>query len=208
MKRVLALVLLAAACSKPDAPTPQKPPQPAPAPAASASAAPEKSAAELEKEKALASPYPNDLGPERLPAATLAAYTPEMRNGYELLIARCAQCHTAARPLNSRFVELEGKEAALAALRKKSPELFQEPAVWQIEAAVWNRYVKRMMSKPGCEIETKEGKAIWRFLVLDGERRKLGPNADSWRAHRRKLLAEFRAKHPARYAELEKSGDL
>lgn len=173
-----------------------------------AQAKPAKSAAELEKEKALANPYPNDLGPDKLSADELAAYTPAQKEGYNLLLARCAQCHSPARPLNSRFVEPPGKDAAVAALKKSNPELFNDPYVWQIEGAVWNRYVKRMMAKPGCKISQAEGKKIWEFLVADSEKRKLGANAEKWAAHRKKLLEEFRAKHPARYKQLEHEKDL
>ena len=209
MKRLYALVLLAAACSKPEAPKPESPKAaPAAAVSVAAPASVEKTPAQSEKEKALASPYPNDLGPDRLPEATLASYPADIRKGYELLVVKCAQCHAPSRPLNSRFVELEGKDSAVAALKAKSPELFSAPEVRQIEGAIWNRYVKRMMSKPGCEIAPAEGKAIWRFLVHDGERRKLGTNAQAWETHRRKLIAEFKAKHPRRYEELKASGEL
>ncbi len=74
-----------------------------------------------------------------------------------------------------------------------------------MEGSVWNRYVKRMMSKPGCEISPAEGRKIWEFLVFDGERRKL---TAEWKAHRRKLVEEFKAKHPARYKELSAVNDL
>src|SRR5688572_21816109 len=76
-----------------------------------------KSAAELEKEKALAHPYPNDLGPDKLDAAYVASMPADKKKGYETLLARCAQCHSAARPLNSRFVEPSGKDAAVAKLK-------------------------------------------------------------------------------------------
>lgn len=150
-----------------------------------------KTAAELEKEKALASPYPNDLGPDRLTDEELAAYSPAEKEGYKLLVARCAQCHSAARPLNSRFVEPEGKDAAVAALQKSNPELFKDTSIRQIEGAVWNRYVKRMMAKPGCAVTVQDGRKIWEFMVYDSKRRKTGKNAAAWRAHRRKLLEEF-----------------
>lgn len=167
-----------------------------------------KSAAELEKEKALKSPYPNDLGPDKLDAETLKSLPADKKAGYDLLLVRCAQCHTPSRPLNSRFVEPEGKDAAVAALKKSNPELFKDGKVWQIEATVWNRYVKRMMNKPGCKISGAEGKKIWEFLVYDSSHRKIGANAQKWAAHRNKLLADFKAKYPDRYKELEKDNDL
>lgn len=206
MRRLLPLLLLLAACSKKE-----DAPQPAEAPAAPVSSTPEAApavtpaAGSSEKEKALAHPYPNDLGPSTLPADYVASLSAEHKKGYDLLIKRCAQCHSSARPLNSRFVEVS--EAELARLKKESPALLADASIRQVESAVWNRYVKRMMSKPGCEIAKAEGKLIWQFLVADSKR-KLGANAASWEAHRKKLLAEFKAKHPTRYDELKAAGDL
>lgn len=205
MKRIAMAVLLLAACSKTeDAPKPAETSAP---PAASAPAAPAAAPAAggSEKEKALAHPYPNDLGPAALPAEYLASLSPEHRKGYDLLVKRCAQCHSAARPLNSRFVEVPAAE--LARLKKEQPALLADASIRQVETGVWNRYVKRMMSKPGCEIEKAEGKLIWQFLAADSKR-KLGAEAAAWEAHRKRLLAEFKAKHPKRYDELQAAGDL
>jgi hypothetical protein len=207
MKVLVAALLLLAACSKKEEPKPAEPSAP---PAASAPAASEpasslsKDFGSSEKEKALSHPYPNDLGPASLPDEYVASLG-EHKKGYELLLKRCAQCHSAARPLNSRFVEVP--EAELARLKKEQPALLADASVRQVETGVWNRYVKRMMSKPGCEIAKAEGKLIWQFLAADSKR-KLGENAASWEAHRKKLLAEFKAKHPARYDELKAAGDL
>lgn len=186
---------------------------------ASAMAAP-KSAAELEKEKAMANPYPNDFGPDHLDAAQLKDYPPQIKAGYKLLLVRCAQCHSPARPLNSRFVEPHvgwdlppaqrgpKEDAEIASLKKSHPEYFKDNAVWQIEDGVWARYVKRMMAKPGCKITPAEGKQIYQFLVYDGQNRKLGANAEKWKAHRMKLVEELKAKKPGRYEELKKDNDL
>lgn len=172
-------------------------------------------AAEMsEKEKALASPYPNDFGPEKLDDAVLKSYPAAIQDGYKSLIKGCAQCHSAARPLNSRFVEPEGgkdekkQEAALAEWKKSHPEMFKDQSLWQPEARIWSRYVKRMMSKPGCEISQAEGKKIYEFLVYDGVKRKTGANAAAWAEHRKKLISEFKAKHPKRYEELKAAHDL
>jgi hypothetical protein len=170
--------------------------------------------AETEKEKALAHPYPNDFGPETLDAATLKSYPANVQAGYKALIKGCAQCHSAARPLNSRFVEPSGgiddkkQEAALAAMKKDQPQLFKDDSVWQVEVKLWNRYVKRMMNKPGCNIAKADGKAIWEFLAYDSVARKTGANAEKWAAHRKKLVEELKAKHPKRYEELKAAKDL
>ena len=194
-------------------------------PAFAADAKPKKSAAELEKEKALASPYPNDFGPESIDDE-IKDYPAAHKEGYKLLKLRCTQCHNAARPLNSRFVEpSEGlelapearakkQEAAVAALKASHPELFKDQSIWQVEAGVWNRYVKRMLAKPGCGVDaggkmTKaEAKKIYEFLVYDGAQRKIGANAEKWAALRKKLIAELKEKNPKRYEELAKDKDL
>jgi len=184
-----------------------------------------KSAAELEKEKALSNPYSNDFGPDHLDEETLKTYPADKVEGYKLMLTRCAQCHTPSRPLNSRFVEpdagnvspaeRDAKEAsALAKMKTDHPEWFKDGAAWQIEAGIWNRYVKRMMNKPGCgvaaggKMTNPEAKKIYEFLLYDGQRRKLGDNAEKWKAHRTKLVDELKAKKPARYEELAKDKDL
>jgi hypothetical protein len=188
-------------------------------------------AAEMsEKEKALASPYPNDLGPDKLPDDVVAAYPANIQEGYHILIGEkkgadgkwtynngksgCVQCHTSSRPLNSRFMEPAGgmDDAAQAAnlekLKKEQPEIFKDITVWQPEVKVFNRYVKRMMNKPGCQISKPEGKAIWEFLEYDGSHRKIGENAAKWAEHRKKLVGEFKEKYPKRYEELKAANDL
>ena len=65
-----------------------------------------------------------------------------------------------------------------------------------------------MMNKPGCAIEKADGKAIWQFLSYDSEQRKKGANAAAWKAHREKLVAEFKIKFPTRYEDLKAANDL
>src|SRR4051812_19766383 len=150
-----------------------------------------KTAAELEKEKALANPYPNDLGADNIDDI-IKGYPASAKKGYDLLKVRCAKCHTPSRPLNSRFVEPEGKDeaakkAAVAALQKSHPEMFGAKAdgIWQVEDSVWKRYVKRMAAKPGCDIAGPEAKTIWEFLVYDSKRKIEDPA--KWKAHREDL---------------------
>ncbi|MBI5247078.1 MAG: hypothetical protein HY923_07840 [Elusimicrobia bacterium] len=175
-------------------------------------------AAELsEKEKALANPYPNDFGPETLPDDVIKAYPANVQAGYKKLTsnkAGCAQCHSAARPLNSRFVEPEGgiddakQDAWIAKAKKDSPALFADGSVWQVETKVWSRYVKRMMNKPGCNLQKADGKAIYEFLSYDSVKRKTGANAEKWAAHRKGLVDQLKAKNPKRYEELKEAKDL
>ncbi len=179
MKIILLAALALVACSKSEpAPAPVEAPKAAAAPAAAPEAA--APAGQSEKEKALANPYPNDLGPATLPEETLAAYPADVRKGYDLLVVKCAQCHTPSRPLNSRFDD----------------------------ADTWNRYVKRMMNKPGCVMTKAEAKVIWQFLSADSAKRKHGAGEAAWKAHRERLVADFKVKFPKRYEELKAADDL
>lgn len=164
-------------------------------------------AAEAEKLKAQQNPYANDLGPSTIPADLLATYSKEAQDAYKTVLqGKCSKCHTAARPLNSQFFEIPGskdeKAANMAKLKASNPEMFSNKLIWQPETDIWQRYVKRMMSKPGCGITPEEGKAVYKLLVHDSVQRKSGKNAAAWKAHRQKLLDEFKAKNPARYTEL------
>lgn len=161
---------------------------------------------EVEKAKAMANPYANDLGPDKIPADVLAGYPAEAKEGYDLLQSRCSRCHSPSRPLNSQFFEPLGKgpekDAKIEALKSSDPDMFKDKHVLQPEGHIWERYVKRMMSKPGCGISPDQGKKIWSFLVHDSNERKAGKNKAAWMAHRKKLLEDFKAKYPARYTEL------
>ena len=157
----------------------------------------EKTAAELEKEKAQANPYPNDMGPDKIDASKYGA---EEQQGYKLLQEKCSRCHTPSRPLNSQFLQLKPDEQAK--VKAANPEIFKDKLLWQVESEIWQRYVKRMMSKPGCAISEPDAKKIFKFLVADSKQRKTGANAKSWADHRRKLLADFKTKYPDRHKEL------
>jgi hypothetical protein len=161
-----------------------------------------------EKQKALSNPYANDLGPDSLegfPWVSTKDYPADVMAGYALLRSKCAQCHSAARPLNSQFVEPDGPKEEKAARAQKmlaEPGVAGRPHVWQVEPDIWQRYVKRMMSKPGCGIQPDEGKKIWAFLCADSARRKTGKSAGAWKAHREKLLSDFKVQQPERHKEL------
>jgi hypothetical protein len=168
---------------------------------------------EAEKAKALKNPYANDFGPTTV---DVSSYPQELQETYKKYLQTpgfgCQRCHTASRPLNSQFVEpsgaKEGHPAKIAEWKSAHPEMFKDKLVWQIEGktaagpGVWERYVKKMMSKPGCNISPADGKKIWQFLTYDSEHRKTGANAAKWGEHRHKLLADFKASHPDRYREL------
>ncbi|MBI4425462.1 MAG: hypothetical protein HY554_17155 [Elusimicrobia bacterium] len=141
--------------------------------------------------------YPNDMGPADL---DVSEYPKPIREGYKLTVFKCAACHTPARPLNSQFLELSAEEEA--AFKKKHPEIHKDNRLVHIEDKIWNRYVKRMMSKPGCPVKGDDGKKIWDFLVYDSKARKTGANAKAWAKHRTKLLRDFAQQNPDAYKKL------
>lgn len=153
--------------------------------------------ADAEKEKAMKNPYPNDFGPDKV---DVSKYPSNLQIGYKLMLEKCSKCHTASRVLNSQFVEL--KEDEISKLRMSQPKIFKDKLVWQVEPGIWQRYVKRMMAKPGCSISPEEGKKIWNFVVEDSKQRKMDLSQDIWNSHRKKLLADFKLKYPERYKEL------
>ena len=142
-------------------------------------------------------PYANDLGPATL---DVSGYPAGLQKTYKGALMKCAKCHSLARPLNSEFLELDTK--AIDGLTKSDPDALKDAHVLRSEDGIWKRYVKRMMAKPGCEISTAEGKAIWEFLAHDSKERKTGKSLAKWIKHRKKLLEDFKAKHPDRYKEL------
>jgi len=134
--------------------------------------------------------YPNDLGPDEI---DVSSYPKEMRQAYKVFAFKCAACHTIARPINSQFLELT--EAEIKKAKVDEPELFKDEKVTKVDAGIWNRYVKRMMAKPGCPVG-KDGKQIFEFLAYDSRARKTGANGKEWREQRGKLLKEFKEKYP------------
>ncbi len=74
----------------------------------------------------------------------VSTYPADMKAAYKLFATRCSKCHTIARAINSEFV-LEDE---------------------------WERYVKRMMRKPGSGISANDGEIIYDFLAFDSKIRK------------------------------------
>lgn len=153
-----------------------------------------------EKSEAL---FANDLGPAEV---DVSIYPADMVKRYKLMLKKCSRCHGPSRILNSPFLELKlDKEKGIdeiAEFKKSEPEIFQDKHVWQIEDNIWQRYVKRMMTKRGSMISKEEGKEIWKFLAYDSKIRKTGENAKKWAEQRRKLLDEFKKLKPERHEEL------
>jgi len=155
---------------------------------------PERSFSEEAKPEVL---YANDLGSATIDASN---YPRKYQKTFKMAFQKCAKCHSLSRPLNSQFLELSKKE--IEVLKKENPDIFEKNNILMIESAIWKRYVQRMMAKPGCDINSKDGKAIWQFLVFDSKHRKSGKNMKEWVRHRRELLREFKEKHPQRYEML------
>lgn len=74
----------------------------------------------------------------------VSKYPADQQTNYKAFASRCAKCHTLARPINSSFA------------------LPDE----------WERYIKRMMRKPGSGISSEDGKKIFEFLKYDSQTRK------------------------------------
>jgi len=103
----------------------------------------------------------------------VSKYPQAIQDNYEVFAAKCTQCHKLSRPINSDY--------ALP--------------------AEWERYVKRMMHKPGSGIGSSEGKQIFEFLVYDSSVRKkalvddkLAKATPDEKAAAEKKMAEIRAK--------------
>ncbi len=81
---------------------------------------------------AAAAPSPSDTNPASaqfandLGAASIdvSKYPKNIQEGYKIFSAKCSQCHTLARPLNSQFIE-EDDSAEMAELKKSDPEDFK-----------------------------------------------------------------------------------
>ena len=74
----------------------------------------------------------------------VSKYPANIQADYKVFSKKCSKCHTLARAINSDFA------------------LDEE----------WERYVKRMMRKPGSEINSGDGKTIFEFLAYDSKTRK------------------------------------
>jgi len=104
----------------------------------------------------------------------MSKYPQGLQENYEIFSAKCAQCHKLSRPINSDY--------ALP--------------------AEWERYIKRMMHKPGSGIGSAEGKKIFDLMVYDSSVRKkamvdekLAKSSAEEKAAAEKKIAEIRAKY-------------
>ncbi|MBI3553385.1 MAG: hypothetical protein HY077_12895 [Elusimicrobia bacterium] len=158
--------------------------------------APRPLAAEDAKPANQGGPFPNDKGPDSI---DVSAYPKEQQETYRVFLKRCSTCHTPARALNAQFLQLSPEEQEKA--KREDPELFKDKKVVEVDDAIWSRYVKRMMSKPGSTVGG-DGKKIFELMVYDSKQRKLGANALAWRAHRKSLLEKFKQEYTEVYEKL------
>ena len=75
-------------------------------------------------------------------------YPAELQEAYKLFLVKCSKCHNIARPINAEFTVEE-----------------------------WERYVKRMIRKPGSDISMGEGKKIFEFLKYYAEQKQKAQSA-------------------------------
>jgi len=107
----------------------------------------------------------------------VSKYPQGIQDDYEVFAEKCTQCHKLSRPINSDYA------------------LPDE----------WERYVKRMMHKPGSGIGSSEGKKIFDFLVYDSSVRKkkmvdekLAKATPEEKAAAEKKIAEVHAKYDSK----------
>jgi len=104
----------------------------------------------------------------------VSQYPQAIQDSYDLFSQKCTQCHKLSRPINSDYC-LPGE---------------------------WERYVKRMMHKPGSGINGADAKKIFEFLVYDSSIRKkalvdqkLALATPEEKAAAEKKIQEIRAKY-------------
>lgn len=74
----------------------------------------------------------------------ISAYPRLQRENYLIFADKCSRCHSLARPINAPYVLPED----------------------------WERYVKKMMRKPGSGLDPKSAKRVYEFLTFDASVRK------------------------------------
>lgn len=112
---------------------------------------------------------PEDLGPAVI---DVSSYPPEQQRAYrELFLPVYSFLEGGpARAINSPLIELDA----------------------------WRKEVLRIKLRPPCcgacpILSREDANRLWTFLVYDSGRRKTGPAAAAWAAHRRELIRRFAA---------------
>lgn len=147
-------------------------------------------------------PYANDVG---VTSVDVSKYPADVQEGYRLMMGKCSKCHVGHRSLNSEKVQLNGSEAEqkeqiAKGVVSKLPE-GDNALIWSVEPNVVKKMVMRMMNKDGSGISKDEAAKIYKFLVHDGQQRKLG-KPEEWVKARRAMLEKFKAENPKAYEEI------
>ena len=104
----------------------------------------------------------------------VSAYPAPQQAAYKIFATKCSKCHTIARPLNTMMKRDE-----------------------------WERYVKRMMHKPGSMITENSAKKIYEFLIYDSSVRK----KEALDAKLAKLTPEERTAEEAKIKDVQTAYD-
>lgn len=142
---------------------------------------------------AAAPELPEDLGPATI---DVSDYPAEQQETYRKIFLPVYGFLRggAARALNGPLLELD--PAGEAALRREHPELFADARLVTVAPDAWRKEVMRVKNRPPCcgacpVLTMEDAKALWKFLAYDSVRRKTGPQAPDWAAHRRELIERF-----------------
>lgn len=140
-----------------------------------------------------AAEFAEDIGPSVI---DVSSYPKEHQETYHdiFLPAYALIRGGPARAINSPLIEIDA--AGEKALRRAQPELFADARLARVTPDGWRGEVFRVKNRPpccgACPILTQQAaRALWRFFVYDSLRRKTGPAAADWLAHRRRLIRLF-----------------
>lgn len=142
--------------------------------------------------------YPEDLGPGEIDVSDYPAQHQETYRTIFLSVFDFLK--QTSRVVNSPLIEMD--PAFEESERRGNPGLFGVPEVFLVTKDGWKKYVTEIQRRPPCcgacpVLSKKEAKALWQFLVYDSIRRKTGPKAQAWAAHRKALLARFKKEFSA-----------
>ena len=136
--------------------------------------------------------YPADLGAT---CVDVSGYPAELRAAYEdIVVTKCAICHTPARVLYSPLLELPPDEAA--AFTRAHPAETADPRVLAVRPKAFVGYLKQMWQRPPCcslcpVFSKAEISAVWKFLVYDAKVRKTGDRLAEFVTVRKALIQRF-----------------
>jgi hypothetical protein len=138
---------------------------------------------------------PEDIGPAVI---DVSDYPPEQQRVYRdvFLPVYTILKGGPARAINSPLLEID--PAGEQAERRAHPDMYADAAVVSPTRDGWRQEVVRVKTRPPCcgacpVLSREDSQALWKFFVYDSIRRKTGPAAAEWAAHRRELIRRFAA---------------